>query len=382
MSLWTQRAVMPTAETLVADRMGMRAGMVVTGETARRHSAVWACLRLRGDLVSTLPIDAYRSIDGIQIEVPKPPMLVNPGGDRVNILEWRYSSQNDLDSTGNAFGLITAKDARGLPARIDLQPVSECTVRVKDGDVWKYRISGKDYDPDQVWHEKQFTASGLAVGLSPIAYAAYSIGGYLSANDFAAQWFAGGATPTASLKNTAKTLNAADAGLVKQRFKAAVANHDIFVHGSDWDYNMISVPANQAQFIEMMQWSVSDVARYFGCPGDMIDAAVSGQSVTYANITQRNLEFLIMHLQPALTRREWSLSTWLPRGQFVKFNADALLRMDPLMRADVIGKQIYARTLAPSEARKMENRPPLTPEQTAEFDHFWPPKPQSQTGLR
>lgn len=377
---WLQRT-QPTPEQMLADRLGVRTGTVVTAESARRHSAVWACLRLRGDLISTMPIDPYRRVQGIQVEVAKPPILVNPGGERVDVLEWMYSSQGDLDSAGNVFGIITEKNALGLPARIDLAPVTECTVMVRKGELVKYRICGKEYTPDQVWHEKQFTVSGLHVGLSPIAYAAYSIGAYLSAQEFAAEWFNGGAVPTASLKNTAKTLNGTEAALVKTRFKTAVANHDVFVHGADWDYNMISVPANQSQFIEMMQYGVVDIARFFGCPADLIEAAVSGQSVTYANISQRNLQLLIMNLQPAITRRESALSKLLPRGQFVKLNTDALLRMDPQSRADFYKTQIEARILAPSEAREKENRQPFTDEQLAEFDRlFGVPRSATPTG--
>lgn len=355
---------LPDAGQLIAQRTGLRSSpAAVTGQSARRHSAVWACTRLRGDLVSTLPVDAYRKIGNLQVEIGKPPMLVNPGGERVDILEWLYSSQNDLDMYGNTFGLITAKNALGLPACIELQSAGSVTVQVRGGQLAGYRIGQIEYTPDQVWHEKQYTVSGCHVGLSPIMYAAWQITAGLSAMEFAADWFAGGAVPTASLKNTAKTLTASEAELVKTRFKAAVSNHDLFVSGSDWDYNMISVPANQAQFIEMMEFSIVDIARFMGCPADLIDAAVSGQSVTYANISQRNLQFLIMNLGPVLKRRETAMSRWLPGPQFVKFNQDALLRMDPETRAKVIDQKVKGRLMTNDEARALDNNAPLTDEE-------------------
>lgn len=370
---WLSR-VFPSAEQIIAERTGLRSSPYsLTGESARRHSAVWACRRLRADLVSTMPVDAYRNVGGIQVEIPKPPMLVDPGGERVDLLEWLYSSQDDLDGYGNTFGLITAKNALGLPARIDLVPVGEVSVVVKDGMLAEYRICGKKYDPDAVWHEKQYTSSGLHVGLSPIMHAVRPILAGLSAQEFAASWFQSGGIPSAHLKNTEKTLKAAEAELVKSRFKASVANHEPFVSGMDWTYDMVSVPANQAQFIEMMEFSVVDVARFFGCPADLIDAAVSGQSVTYANISQRNLQFLIMNLGPAIKRREAKLSKWLPRPQIVKFNTDALLRMDPQTRAQVIDTRIKNRTLTNAEARALENQQPLTPEQIAEFNVIYGP---------
>lgn len=377
MGLWTKRGLsFPNAEQMLADRLGIRASArLVTGDGARRHSAVWACRRLRGDLISTLPIDAYRTIGGIDIEVAKPPMLVTPGGERVNILEWLYSTQDDLDGYGNTFGLITAKNANGLPARIDLQPVETVTVRVRNGELASYLIGGKEFDAAEVWHEKQFTKSGSHVGLSPIMYGALSIASGLSAAEFAAQWFNDGAVPTAMLKNTAKTLKSGEATLVKNRFKAAIANHDLFVAGADWDYKMLSVPQNQATFIDLMQYSVIDIARFFGAPADLIEAAVSGQSVTYANITQRNLQFLIMNLGPAIIRREAALSTWLPRGQRVRLNSDALLRMDPETRAKVISQKIADRLMTNDEGRALDNKSPLTDEEIARMNLIYgPPK--------
>lgn len=373
MSLFSRRAYPgQTAAELIERRPETRSGTVpVTNETALRHSAVWACLRLRANLVSTMPIDVYRRVNGVQIEVPKPPVLVNPGGERVGMLEWLYSTQFDLDRAGNTFGLITARDGYGLPARIDLVPLAEVTVRIRKGELWKYKIGGTYYDPSEVWHERQYTVSGLHVGLSPVAYAAWAIGEYLSIQEFALDWFGGGAIPAAHLKNTAQTLTPAQADATKQRFKASVANGDVFVTGSDWEYSMLQAESAGGDWIEAKQFGVADVARFFDCPGDLIDAAVSSRSITYASITQKNLEFLVMHLGPTVVRREDALNRLTPRPRYVKLKTDALLRMDPQTRAATLKTQIESRTLAPSEARELEDRAPFTESQLAEFDRLF-----------
>jgi HK97 family phage portal protein len=161
----------------------------------------------------------------------------------------------------------------------------------------------------------------------------------------------------------------------------------VFVHGSDWEYSPVQAVAQQAQFIEARQYGLGDIARFFGCPGDMIDAAASGSSITYASITQRNLQFLIMHLGPAVARREDAFSRKLVSGpRYVKLATDALLRMDPAARAQTLKTQIDSRTLAPSEARALEDRPPFTEDQLAEFDRLFgsrsvpTPPPTAPTG--
>ncbi|HEY5833597.1 phage portal protein [Streptomyces sp.] len=388
MSIWSKLnpftrtardAQVTSAEELLGRSRERRGGAVhVTNDSALRHSAVWACLRLRADLVSTMPVDVYRRVNGIQVEVPKPPVLVTPGGVRVGVKEWMYSSQVDLDRAGNAFGVITERsgvigpDGRGLPARVDLVALGDVTVRARGAEITKFVIGGKEYEPWDVWHEKQYTVSGLPLGLSPVAYAAWTIEESLNAQAFARDWFAGGAIPMAELKNNSKTIDKGQARIAREQFEATVATGGLFVHGNEWEYKPIQAVASQSAFIEARQYGLGDIARFFGCPGDMIDAAVSGSSITYASITQRNLQFLIMHLGPAVSRREDAFSRYLVSGpRYVKLNADALLRMDPEARARTIASQITSRTLTPSEARALEDRAPLTEEQYAEFDRLF-----------
>jgi phage portal protein BeeE len=325
-------------QELIPPRSGSGAGTVhVTEDTAMRHSAVWACLRLRADLESTMPIDVFRRVGEIQVEMPKPPILVNPGGERVDICEWMYSSRVDLDRGGNSFGLITERNAANLPNRIDLQPLSECTVRIKNGEIEKYRI-----------------------------------GQYQSAQKFALDWFGTGGVPKGHLKNTElATLDPENAQIIKTRYKASVENNDVFVSGKDWEYSPFQAEAVGAEWLEAQKFGIGDIARFFGCPGDLIDAAVSTGSITYANITQRNLQFLIMNLGPAIIRRERALSKLLPQPRYVKLNTSSLLRMDDATRAALIKTQIDSRTLTPSEARELDNRAPLTAEQIAEFDQLF-----------
>jgi HK97 family phage portal protein len=347
---------------------------VVTNETALRHSAVWAALRLRANLISTLPLDAYRKVLGVQVEVPKPPVLVNPGGERMEIEEFLYSSQFDLDRAGNDFGIIAERSGMGLPSRIDLVPLSEVAVQIHKGKLDHYRIAGVKYQPDEVWHEKQYTVPGLHVGLSPVAYAAWSIGEYLSITEFALDWFGNGQHPSAMLRNQERTVDASQAQVIKERFKTAIKSGDVFVTGKDWTYEMLQAEQAGSSWLEAKGASNTDIARFFDVPADLIDAAVKGESVTYANIVERNIQLLVMHLGPAVVRRERALSRLLPTPRFVKLNTDALLRMDHKSRHEMFKFQIESRTLAPSEVRALENRPPFNPEQLAEFDRFWPPK--------
>lgn len=380
---------------LIAPRPGSGRGGIpyVTPETALRNSAVWACLRLRADMVSSLPLSVYRKAvqpDGsvIPILVTTPPVLSWPSGappgtayagaGRIGLPEWLYASQVDLDRAGNAIGIIREFDGLGLPKVIELQPAMNCVVLTEGGKLSGYRIGGKKYLPDVIWHERQFPVPGLPVGLSPVAYAAFTLGRWESIERFAIEWFVGGGVPRARLQNKQKTINPKEATIVKESWRASVATGEPFVFGNDWEYDLIQAQQASTDWLEGQRSGVLDVARFFGAPSDLIEAEINnGTRITYANITQRHLSFLIVHLRPAIRRREWALSTLTQAPRYVCLDADDLLAMDPATRATYFKTLIDARLRAPSELRENDGLPPFTQPQIDELLQFFPPKAAS-----
>ncbi|GAA4358452.1 phage portal protein [Angustibacter luteus] len=351
-------------------RFGSRSGPRGASQAdAMRHSAVWACRRLRANLVSSLPIDQFRMVDGIQVEIPnKPQVLTRPGalhigGQRATISEWLYATQMELDGCGNTFGLVIERDGLGLPSRIDLFESSGVKVLIRKTGEVRYRVGNKEYSALDIWHERQYVVAGLPIGLSPLAYAAYTIGQYLSAQEFAMQWFDGGGKPAAKMKNTARVLTTEQALAVKSQHEATTTGGGVLVFGKDWEYDMIGADASATSFLETQRFSVADVCRFMDTPADMIDAGTSGSSVTYANIGQRMVSLLVTSIGPAVKRREDTLSTLTSQPRFVKLNTDALLRMDPYTQAQVLGLKVTNRALTPDEWRALDNRPPLTQDQ-------------------
>lgn len=352
----------------------------VNEDTALKHSGVWACLRLRADLMSTFPVEVYRDVNQIPAEVSKPPVLVAPGGEHWSYIQWMWATQFDLDRCGNAVGLITERDGGNRPSRIDLCYAGDVKIIQKESGEVRYRIGKKEYTRDKVWHERQFTVGGLAAGLSPIAYAASSIGEHMSMLQFALDWFGGSGIPRARLKNTSKVLNPKEARVMKDRYNATIANGDLFVHGSDWEFDLLASETAGQEFIEGRKYGLGDVARFFGAPLDLIEASIQGTGgqINYANITQRHLQFLILNMNPAIVRREEALSGLLTRPRYVKLNADALLRMDPIQRATYLKAMIDARLMTNTEAREKDNRRPLTEAEIAEFEKIYGPPKSAQ----
>lgn len=361
-------ALLEAAGVDVRSNTGGLTGAPAGAQQSLRHSGIWAAIRLRANLISTLPVDVYTKTGplGDEAQRPAPPtkFFTKPAAGML-WNEWVYATQSDLDRYGNTFGQIVARE-NGWPVQVELWPASEVSVRGVGNLVTSYHYGGRAFDPSEVWHERQYVAAGIALGMSPIAYAAWSTGAYLSAQQFALDWFSNGAHPSGTLRHTqAPNLDPQVLDAAKTRFKLAVANRDLFVTGSEWEYSPANVDANTAQFLDQMTYGITDVARWFDVPATAIDGSPNGTaSLSYANVSQDNLQLLVRHLGPAIARREQSLSAMaLPAPRFVKFNSDALLRLDPMGRTDLVVKQLQAGYLTLDEARALENRPPLTPDE-------------------
>ncbi len=378
-----------TAEQLLAERTGARAGALakpVSRSTAYTLSAYWAAIRLRADLISTMPVDVFRKVDGIQVEQPKPPVFQEPGGRECRWVQFVDSSQRDLDAVGNTVGMIKATDGTGKPARIELLATEQVAVRGRGAKIVEWLIDGKSYDPSTIWHEKQNPMSGVPLGLSATGNAARELNLSLAAQEFASKWFTSSPTLRAHLRNSGKVLKPGEASKAKGRFNSMVEDGDLFVSGRDWEYKLLG--ASQADQSWLQQTGATELAvcRFIGVPADMIDVAVDGSSITYANITQHNLQLLIVNLGPAIVRREeaWSYGL-LPAPRYAKINPDGILRMDWASRLAAYKTAIDSRILTPTEARNLENRQPLTPEQEAEFARLFgnktgTPAPPPATG--
>lgn len=379
------RADVQEHKDLVARRLGGVAGAagVVSRQESLQASVKWACLRLRADLVSTMPVDVFRQQPGgLMTPAPRPPVLSMPCG-QWDWSDWAFQTQWDLDDVGNAFGLITAMDGNGRPAQIEPVAAERVAVRVEGATV-TYLFAGEPVPTERVWHERQFPVAGSVMGLSPSAYAALTLSGSLSATKFIAEWFAGNAIPAAHLRNAEKTLNVKAAQETKELFEQTVRTGEVFVTGKDWEYSILGAKASEAAFLDALKATAPDLCRFYGVPGDVVDVESTTGNVTYANVTQRNLQLLTLNMGPAITRRERHLSHRLvPRGQVVKLATDAILRMDPAARGDAMDKAIGARRMTVTEARALDNRAPLTVEQEAEFERLFPSRIQqpSKTGV-
>lgn len=331
-------------------------------DRAMQISAVWACIRLLADSVAMMPLGAYTLQGGVRVPTPPPPLVRQPSSDATTS-EWVYMLMVSLLLRGNCYGLILNHDASGYPSQIELLHPDAVSTRAGKDSSLTYIVNGSEVASRKIFHVRAFRMPGSRVGLSPIAYAARSINTEGAAADFALGFFKDGAHPSAILSADAN-FGEEQAKQIKQRFVASVEGREPAVLSGGLKYQQIQVTPEESQFLATQKYGVAQIARFYGVPPEMI-AGESGNSMTYANVEQRSIDFLTYSVQPWLTRLESALSMLMPGQRHVRFDTSVLTRADILtqMQATAIG--IASKQTTPDEARAQRDEPPLTAEQKA-----------------
>lgn len=347
----------------------------VTPGLAMRVSTVWACVSLLADLVSTLPVAAYRTVDGRPVPVVPQPQILRDPSVAVDALAWRRQVMVGWLLRGNTFGLVTAVRS-GWPAQVELVHPDRVTAeRVGRSGVLQWRVDGtrvEEWPAGPLWHVPGLTMPGDRVGVSVVAYAAEHIGVSRAALDYGTRWYEDGAHPSAILK-TEHRLDEQQARQIKERFVAAVrGRREPAVLGAGLDYQPIQVSAAEAQFLETIRASAEDIARFF-FPSFVLASAAT--SVTYANVEQRSLNLLTYDLDPWLVRLEAALTALLPGGsgggQYVRVDRAGLLRTDAMTRARLADLALRGGWKSRDEIRAEYELPPI-PDGTGSR-YLWPP---------
>jgi len=97
----------PWNSLLGEDRVPSPSGVTVTADTTLKLSAVFGCVRLLSDVVSTLPLHVYRTCSREPLD-PAPAFLARPAAG-MDIGEWVQAAMWSLPTRGNGSGLIVAR---------------------------------------------------------------------------------------------------------------------------------------------------------------------------------------------------------------------------------------------------------------------------------
>lgn len=343
-------------------------GVEVSESTALQLIAVNRCIRLLSETVAALPDDAFRMKGEEREPVPRRPSWLDFPNPETTWFEFAERIMSSLNTDGNAFVLISARDATGYPSELWTLNPGEVVVR-RERNETRYIWSGTDvltrYGPTtpagDVLHIKGFNVGGLR-GLSPIAYARQGIGLGIVTEKFGSKFFGKGthlsgviSLPPADKVKTNEFI-AQMKSFWQDSHGGPKMSHlpGVMTGGATW--TPISIPPEDAQFLETRKFQVEEIARMYGVPPHMIGHTEPSTSWG-SGIEQMSIGFVRFSLLPWIVRLEASLSQLLPRGQFVKLNVSGLLRGDAAAQAAAFASAIQNGYMSRSEVRRLLELP-------------------------
>lgn len=358
-----ENPAVPLTNTVLTDWLGAgsttNAGRSVTESSSLGMPAVWRAVNLIAGTCASLPLHVFRNADGGRVEQQRgwaARMIESPHPDmtRFEVFETAFAH---IALWGNAYFSVRW---RGLDGR-ELWPIHPSRVRVgrTSEDEKVITVDGVPQAPDDVLHVPGFGYDGV-VGVSPIRVARQGIGLALAAEEYGARLFGSGSLATGILQ-TEQRLTKEQADSLAARWKAKrsglSAAHETIILDSGAKFTQLSIPPEDAQFIESRRFQISEVARIFGIPPHML-MDVEKSTSWGTGIEQQSIAFVVYTLRPWLTRMEQRLSRLVrPMDAYVRFSVEGLLRGDSEQRARFYRQMWELGALSTNEIRELEERP-------------------------
>lgn len=192
-----------------------------------------------------------------------------------------------------------------------------------------------------------------------------AVGISLATEEYGAKFFANGATPGGILEHPGVVK---DPERLRQSWHAQFGqknSHNVAVLEEGMTFHQMTIPPEQAQFLETRKFQIDEIARIFRVPPHMVGDL---EKSSFSNIEQQSLEFVKYTLNPWVIRWEQalqkSLLTDMEKGEyFIKFNVDGLLRGDYQSRMNgyAVGRQNG--WFSANDIREMENLNPIPDEE-------------------
>ncbi len=347
------------------------AGVPVGQDQALRLVAVHACVSLISESIAALPLGAFVRDGGVRGPfLPRPGWLDAPN-DEDSRFEFVESVVTSLLLDGNAY-LEVQVDGRGEPIMLgvldprrvepfrDSHRVKRFQVTTESGSAVFAQAFDRAHGAG-VLHIKGHRQPGALKGASPIERARQAIGLGLVTEEFGARFFGQG-SHAGGVIEVDGSLNEDAVARLKQNWEAHHSSPGkahrpgVLTDGAKW--KQMTIAPEHAQFLETRRFQVSEIARLFRVPPHMI-ADVEKSTSWGTGIEQQGIGFVTYTLGAPIERIEQRLGWLLPKGAFVKFNVNGLLRGDLKARYDAYAVARQWGWMSVNDIRRLEDQPPV-----------------------
>ncbi len=343
-------------------------GKVVTADKAIQLSAVWACVRLLSESISTLPLKIYvRQPDGSRkaaTDHPAYSILCRRPNSEMTPSRFMLMVVASICLRGNAF--IEKKFiANRLVSLVPLLPQNMVVKRLPTGALeYKYTENGNErvIPVKNIMHIRGFGLDGVC-GMMPMKTGRDVIGSAMAVEESAAKIFEQGLQSSGFL--SAENALSDEQRERLRRYMAAFTGSKnagkIMVLEGGLKYQGVTMNPEDAQMLESRSFSIEEICRWFRVPPFMVGHTTK-QSSWASSLEGMNLQFLTHTLRPLLVNIEQEIGRCLLDSDdevFAEFSVEGLLRADSAGRAAYYTSALQNGGMSRNDVRRLENMPPI-----------------------
>lgn len=366
---WLGVPISLTNGTFWQEWMGMSSsGKVVTADKAIHLSAVWACVRLLSESVSTLPLKIYeRQDDGsrkLAMDHPAYKVLCRRPNLEMTPSRFMLMVVASICLRGNAF-IEKKMIGDRLVSLVPLLPQNMVVKRLDSGsleytytEVETQRVIPAKY----IMHIRGFGLDGVC-GMMPMQAGRDVIGAAMAVEESAAKIFENGLQSSGFLSADG-ALNEEQRSRLRdymQKFTGSRNAGKIMVLEGGMKYQNVTMNPEAAQMLESRAFGIEEICRWFRVPPFMVGHA-DKQSSWASSVEGMNLQFLTNTLRPLLVNIEQEISRCLLDGDenlFAEFSVEGLLRADSAGRSAYYTTALQNGWMSRNDVRRLENMPPI-----------------------
>lgn len=366
-----------TDSTLLTLLGGMTtpAGVEVTVDKAMGLPAMWRAVTLKAGVAASLPFKPYV---GPAEEAPAgsaaATIMNRPHPDMTRYEFWQLIHTHRI-AWGNAYAL---KLKNRLGQVVELWPIHPARVQVGRHPLTlrkMYLVDGTDpYDDEIMLHIPGFGYDGVC-GVSPIRAARNGVGLAMAAEEFGGKFFGSGSLATGILQ-TEQRLTQRQAEALSDRWeskRAGLGNaFKTIVLDKGAKFEQLTIPPEDAQFLETRQFQLHEVCRLIGIPPFLMYETEKSTSWG-TGLEQQAIGWVVFDLARDLVAVEQRVDMHLlepldrAAGYYSKHIVEGLLRGDSKARAEFYNALFRMGVFSTNDILKLEDRPGIGEDGNARF---------------
>lgn len=347
-------------------------GKSVNPRNAVQVSTVYACVRVIAETIASLPLGVYETTENGSkkaVEHPLYRLLHDEPNPEMTSFVWRETVLSHLLLWGNSYSQIIRS---GKTCILGLYPLLPDRMELDrdSGGRLTYTYTTTEGSTVQLNSEDVLHIPGLGfdgiMGYSPIALEKNAIGLGIAAEEYGSKFFQNGARPSGILTHP-NTIR--DPKRLRESWNATYGGSSngakVAILEENMSFTPISLPNNEAQFLETRKFQVEEICRIFRVPPHLIgDLSRS----TFSNIEHQSIDFAMHTIRPWLVRIEQAMNRALfsenEKGQYyVQFNIDGLMRGDYKSRMEGYAIARQNGWMSANDIRALENMNPIPDEE-------------------